>query len=70
MEHPTQTVPADVLISLLSALERGLEREETPDCDPIESYERFRDGEAYDSDPLRRYVRSHGGHCSGGGGCS
>ncbi len=24
----------------------------------------------YDSDPLRRYIRERGGHCSGGGGCS
>ena len=23
----------------------------------------------FDSDPLRRYIRATGGHCSGGGGC-
>lgn len=36
----------------------------------VESYMEFTRGPGYDHDPLRRYVRAHGGHCSGGGGCS
>jgi hypothetical protein len=32
-------------------------------------FDRFINGPDWDSDPLRRYTRSHGGRCSGGGGC-
>lgn len=36
----------------------------------IDSYMEFTRGPGYDHDPERRYTREHGGHCSGGGGCS
>lgn len=32
-------------------------------------FDRFINGPDWDSDPLRRYTRNHGGRCSGGGGC-
>ncbi len=36
----------------------------------VDSYMDFTRGPDYDHDPERRYTREHGGHCSGGGGCS
>ncbi len=39
-----------------------------PESDPQMSVSAF-DDDHYDTDPLRRYIRATGGHCSGGGGC-
>lgn len=73
-ENPTQPVPDEILQQLLELALRpyqeirdsisGLTLEES------RSWDEFVHGPGYDPDPLRRYVRSHGGHCSGGGGCS
>jgi hypothetical protein len=40
------------------------------DRDRRRMWDEFIHGPGYDPDPERRYFREHGGHCSGGGGCS
>lgn len=66
--EPGATIPDEVLLPLVEALCRDLS--EPFDFAAAErSYREFMETD-YDPDPLRRYVRAHGGHCSGGGGCS
>jgi hypothetical protein len=67
---PTQPVPDDILLQLLEILfptpratSRDLRR-------AARNFNEFIYGDEYDPCPERRYVRAHGGHCSGGGGCS
>lgn len=71
-ENPTQPVPDDALLTLLEILFPEPMRDSLSGLTMEESaaWDEFAYGPGYDSDPLRRYVREHGGHCSGGGGCS
>lgn len=70
METPDALrVTERMLLDLLTALDRDL----NPPLDisaAVDSYNEFVYGADYDPCPERRYVRAHGGHCSGGGGCS
>lgn len=66
--------PSPEMAALAERVARKLEERDKPkppefDFQAAErSYREFMETD-YDPDPLRRYVRAHGGHCSGGGGC-
>jgi len=65
---PVEAVPQEVIPQTKSPDDAvrdavsGLTREQ------MDSFNEFINGPGYDPSPLRRHIRSRGGHCSGGGG--